>query len=245
MIHPARTRLTVLAAMATVALSTLATGCGEDASFGSKTDKSQRASGANLDTTGEHPATDPVVLGDAEGTDPATVATGDTEEPVLDSGSTADANPEALPDVPGADPKDLPALKACMAKWKDNPFQGQTVQNFRRIAASVTVGGFGNAINDTTETPAPFLILIDAGVNVLGAPTYNLLNPNGYYCMKVNVNVMTSLTVKLHCNAHLADSKVDVNVLSTTNDSTSAVGVHVLSDVEVQTIRPEGDSCIR
>lgn len=86
---------------------------------------------------------------------------------------------------------------------------------------------------------------MDAAVNVGGAVTYNLLNPNGYYCMKVNVNVNQQLTINLHCNARLADSKVGVNVGSTVSDSTSAVGVHVNSTVNVQTVRPAGDQCVR
>ena len=63
--------------------------------------------------------------------------------------------------------------------------------------------------------------------------------------MKVNVNVLTDLTINLHCNARLADDKVNVNVLSTTNDTTSAVGVHVLSDVNIKTVKPAGDQCVR
>jgi hypothetical protein len=147
--------------------------------------------------------------------------------------------------IPGADDDDLDALHKCLSKWQGNPFNGTQVNNFRRIAAAVTVGGFGNAVNDTEETAAPFLILIDAGVNVGGAPTYQLLNPNGYYCMKVNVNVSTAFTINLHCNARLADSKVNVNVGSTQNDTTSDIGVHVLSDVVVNAVRPEGDKCLR
>jgi len=37
------------------------------------------------------------------------------------------------------------------------------------------------------------LIAEGAGVNVGGTPSYNLLNRNGYYCMKVNVNDMMKM----------------------------------------------------
>jgi len=87
--------------------------------------------------------------------------------------------------------------------------------------------------------------LIGAGVNVGGAPTYNMMNPNGYYCMKVNVNVDTAFNINLHCNAHLADTKIAVNVGSTTNSGTAAIGVNVGSQVTVTSIRPAGDQCIR
>lgn len=153
-------------------------------------------------------------------------------------------NPETMPDIPAADEDDLSALHKCLAQWKNNPFKG-TVYNYQRIYASVSVGGIGNAISDSESTDEPYLILVDAGVNVGGAPVYNLMNKNGYYCMKVNVNVLTTLTVNLHCNARLADQRVNVNVGSAQNDTTSAVGVHVLSSVNVNTVRPQGDSCIR
>lgn len=158
-----------------------------------------------------------------------------------------DENPEGvptLPEIPAADADDLPALHKCLSKWKNHPFKG-TVDNYQHISASISVGGIGNVVNDDERTEEPFLVLIDAAVNVGGTPTYNLMNPNGYYCMKVNVNVLTSLNVNLHCNARLADEKVNVNVGSNQNDTTSTVGVHVLSEVQVTTVRPEGDSCIR
>jgi hypothetical protein len=168
---------------------------------------------------------------------------------VTNGGATTGTSPEgtATPPtvIPGADDDDLDALHKCLSKWRNNPFNGKTVNNFHRISASVTVGGYGNAVNDTENTEEPYLILIDAGVNVGGAPTYQLMNKNGYYCMNVNVNVQTNFTINLHCNARLADTKVNVNVGSTQNDSTSAVGVHVLSNVQINSVRPEGEQCIR
>jgi hypothetical protein len=131
-----------------------------------------------------------------------------------------------------------------LAQWTSHPF-GATVTNYKRIAAAVTVGGIGNAINDRTVTSEPQLVLIAAGVNVGGTPSYNLLNPNGWYCLKVNVNVLTEFNINLHCAAHMADSRVNVNVLSDQNDVTSAVGVHVLSTVKVNDVKPANADCIR
>jgi hypothetical protein len=184
---------------------------------------------------------------DSEDTDP--------ENPSNSGGSTTNGTnpgntnnpgnttPPSTPVIPGAG-DDADVLYKCLAKWKDHPFQG-TVNNYKKISASVSVGGFGNLINDTENTAQPYLILVEAAVNVLGAPTYSLMNRNGYYCMKVNVNVSTNLNINLHCNARLADQKVNVNVGSTQNSTTSAVGVHVLSNVQVNSVRPEGDTCIR
>jgi len=160
------------------------------------------------------------------------------------NGSTPGTTNPNTPVIPGAGDSDLDALHKCLAKWNGHPFSG-TVNNYRKISASVSVGGFGNLINDNESTTQPFLTLVEAGVNVLGSPTYNLMNRNGYYCIKVNVNVSTNLNINLHCNARLADQKVNVNVGSTQNDTTSAVGVHVLSNVQINTVRPEGQACIR
>lgn len=171
-------------------------------------------------------------------------ADGDVKENPAGTDPKTPVDPEK-PLVPGASPSDLDALHKCLAKWQDNPFTGTTVKNYRKISASVSVGGFGNLINDNENTAQPFLTLIEAGVNVLGSPTYNLMNRNGYYCIKVNVNVSTNLSINLHCNARLADQKVNVNVGSTQSDTTSVVGVHVLSNVLVNNVRPEGDTCVR
>jgi len=146
-------------------------------------------------------------------------------------------------DIPGIDDDDdLAALHKCMEKWGELPF-GQTIP--ARTLTAISIGGFGTAINDTEETEYPELVLVKAAVNVGGTVNYKFLNPNAYYCIKVNVNVLTDLTIDLHCNARLADSKVSVNVGSVMSDNTAAVGVHVGSVVTVNTVRPEGDQCIR
>ncbi len=155
-----------------------------------------------------------------------------------------EGDPTPIPEIHGVPPEDLDALHKCLSMWRQHPFASQ-VNNVRQIYANVSVGSTGAVINDTEQTKEPSLTLIHAGVNVLGKPVYNLLNKNGYYCMKVNVNVLTDLTINLHCNARLADDRVTVNVLSSTNDTTSAVGVHVLSNVDLRTVKPAGDKCIR
>jgi hypothetical protein len=240
-----------------VGLVFAAVACGQDPSFLDRKDqagKSSDATNGGTDDTGVNPdgstvgPDGEVILPGGAGNDwtpdwaDGTVDPEANPEELLGDGTAGGDKP--MPVIPDADDGDLTALHRCLSQWKNHPFTG-TVTNYQRIYASVTVGGFGNAINDDERTDEPFLTLIDAGVNVGGAPVYNLMNPNGYYCMKVNVNVQTALTINLHCNARLADSRVNVNVGSTQNDSTSAVGVHVLSTVDVKTVRPEGDTCIR
>ena len=162
------------------------------------------------------------------------------------AGSTTAGDPAApvYPTVPGASTDDVIVLNKCMEKWKTLPWTG-TVPNFRKIYAAVNIGGSGVTINETTRTAQPELVLIYAGVNVGGSTSWNLMNPNAYYCMKVNVNVQTQFAINLHCNARLSDNSVQVNVGGTTTSSTSTVGVNVLSTVNVNNITPAGDQCIR
>lgn len=136
------------------------------------------------------------------------------------------------------------AIKKCLVKWGKVPF-GTTI-NVRTIKAAVTVGGFGTAVNDTVKTEKPELVLIKAAVNVGSDVEYNLLNPNGYYCMTVNVNVDTNLTINLSCQARLADTKVLINGGgSTSPDGVSEVGVNVGSQVTLNNIVDGNEQCIR
>jgi hypothetical protein len=139
-------------------------------------------------------------------------------------------------------PSEQVQVAQCITKWGRVPFTG-TFTNVRRIKAAVSVYGIGTVINDTIQTSTPALILVDAGVNVMGNPVYNLMNNNGYYCMKVNVNVHTDLDINLACNAKLADNSVQVNVASTTNSETGVIGVNVGSNVQVTRMTSTRSEC--
>lgn len=144
--------------------------------------------------------------------------------------------------IPGLTPSEQVQVAQCITKWGKVPFTG-TFTNVRRIKAAVSVYGIGNIINDVNQTAQPMLVLIDAGVNVMGNPVYNLLNNNGYYCMKVNVNVKTDLEINLACNAKLADNSVQVNVASEVDAETSVIGVNVGSNVQVTRMTPNRGEC--
>jgi hypothetical protein len=144
--------------------------------------------------------------------------------------------------IPGLTPSEQVQVAQCITKWGKVPFTG-TFTNVRRIKAAVSVYGIGNVINDVNQTTQPMLVLIDAGVNVMGNPVYNLLNNNGYYCMKVNVNVKTDLDINLACNAKLADNSVQINVASEVDSETSVIGVNVGSNVQVTRMTPNRGEC--
>jgi hypothetical protein len=142
--------------------------------------------------------------------------------------------------------KEQEAIGKCLAAWgSGNPFANAAFTDYRKISASVNVlGSGGYAIEDTEITEGPKLILVKASVSVLGETNYLLLNPNGWYCFMVDVNVLSKTTVDLQCKAKLADSRVAVNVLSKPA-STAAVGVNALSSVKVNRIKNEAkDSCL-
>ena len=122
-------------------------------------------------------------------------------------------------------------MEKCSTAWGTQPPVAFDV--VRKIKASVSVGSSGTTLSDQANTSGPVLTLLYAGVNVGGTPTWELLNPQGWYCIIVNVNVGTKLTVKLAKEAKLADSKVAVNVGSQVDGTTAAVGVNVGSEITV------------
>lgn len=134
-------------------------------------------------------------------------------------------------EVSPPDKKEREAIGRCLAQWG----QEQLPDDYavRKVYASVTVGGKGVTLDDQLQTNTPVLTLVYAAVNVGGSPTWTLSNPNGWYCILVNVNVATELTVRLANNAKLADSLVNVNVDSEA-EATSRIGINVGSTIRIE-----------
>jgi hypothetical protein len=76
-------------------------------------------------------------------------------------------------------------------------------------------------------------VLVNPGVNVMGGTTLELLNPNGWYCFKSNVNVMGSLRIKAACKAHLASAHDGTTVLGSNSDNKS---VTVMGKTQVELV---------
>lgn len=110
-----------------------------------------------------------------------------------------------------------PSITACLKAWGKHPF-GSNPQ-YKTLATSVKVFGIGKASGDNETTGGPALVLVNPGVNVMGGTTVELLNPNGWYCLRTNVNVMGGLTLRAHCKAHLASSVDGVTVMGDSADS--------------------------
>jgi len=128
------------------------------------------------------------------------------------------------------------AVNQCLLKFGNHPFTKDKVRHYRKINASVTVLGYGNAVSDTQYTKEPSLVLVKAAVNVLGPTSYQLHNANGWYCIKAAVDVLAQTDVNLHCKAHLADNKSNVNVGGSQQGTAGRIGVNVFSDVRVNSV---------
>ncbi|MDQ6621317.1 MAG: hypothetical protein M3Z31_16765 [Pseudomonadota bacterium] len=100
------------------------------------------------------------------------------------------------------------------------------------MATSVKVFGIGRNPSDSAHTDRPALVLVNPGVNVMGGTTLELLNPNGWYCFRSNVNVMGKLTIRASCKAHLASAHDGATVVGS-NQSGKSVTVFGNTTVEL------------
>ena len=129
------------------------------------------------------------------------------------------------------------ALNSCLKSWNGKaPFNDQSP--YRLIMPGVMVFGIGTAVNDAQTTASPELVLIPAGVNVLGNASYRLLNPNAWYCLITTVNVLGSLSIEINSKAQLADSSVDIMVAGKQSaNATGFVTVNVGGGIALKVVQ--------
>jgi hypothetical protein len=72
--------------------------------------------------------------------------------------------------------------------------------------------------------------LIKANVAVLSKATLDLMNPQGWYCLKGQVSVLGKSEIHLHCSAHLTSSSDGATVMGA---SDTDKGVTVLGSTRV------------
>ncbi len=119
---------------------------------------------------------------------------------------------------------DLDEVKQCLRNWKTHPFKAAKPE-FRTVTSKVKVMGVGGALEDDTPTKEPELVLLKPAVNVMSKSVINLMNPNGWYCLKGKVDVLGKTEINLHCQAHLASTASTATVLGSNEENT---GVTVL-----------------
>jgi len=123
------------------------------------------------------------------------------------------------------------AIQSCLKAWGKHPFGSKPT--YTTMATSVKVFGIGRNPADSQHTDRPALVLVNPGVNVMGGSTVELLNPNGWYCFRSNVNVMGKLTIKASCKAHLASAHDGATVVGSNE---SGKGVTVLGKTNIELV---------
>lgn len=134
-----------------------------------------------------------------------------------------------VPTTKADDMNDAQAISSCLNSWGKHPFGDKP--DYKTMDTSVKVFGLGKNPVDSDKTDKPALILLNPAVNVMGKTIYELLNPNGWYCFKSNVNVMGGLIIKADCKAHLASAKTGATVLG---DNNSNKGVTVMGQTKIE-----------
>ena len=125
------------------------------------------------------------------------------------------------------------SVDECIAAWgKSSPFHRGDRADLV-MTGGVKVFGIGSSDSNAQDaTSKPQLVLVRPAVNVLGANTLKLMNPNGWYCFKSNVSVLGKITIEAHCDAHLANATGSgANVLGADE---SKQGVTVLGTLRIK-----------
>ncbi|MBM3383153.1 MAG: hypothetical protein FJY29_12040 [Betaproteobacteria bacterium] len=137
------------------------------------------------------------------------------------SGGTANATPSPSPGTatpkpglsfaPGVPETD--ALRKCLNLWGTTPFKEVKANQVKVMGEIVSVIGvtIGNP-KDLESTPEPRLIVLPLSVNVASSTTFELLNPNGWYCIKAAVGARSTVNIKLHCSAKIAQSDLGIRL---------------------------------
>ena len=123
------------------------------------------------------------------------------------------------------------SIAACLKAWGKHPFGKNPT--FKTLSTSVKVFGIGKSTSDTEVTSSPTLILVNPGVNVMGGTVIELLNPNGWSCLRATVNVMGGLNLRAHCRAHLASSTDGATVMGNNAENK---GVTVMGSTNVERV---------
>jgi len=130
------------------------------------------------------------------------------------------------------------SIAACLKAWGEHPF-GNDPQ-FKTLGTSVKVFGIGTETADTASTTSPSLVLINPSFNVMGGNTIELLNPNGWYCLRTMVSIVGSVDLRAHCKAHLASTSDGLAVLGNNGDNRSLKDLTVTVMGRVSVERPCG-----
>ena len=130
------------------------------------------------------------------------------------------------------------SIAACLRAWGDHPF-GKTPQ-YRTVDTSFKLFGLGSGIADTQPTSTPSLVLINPSFNLMGASTIELLNPNGWYCMRTTVTILGKVDIRAHCKAQLALTSAGVTAVGNNVQNVNLKNVTVTAIGSYAVERPCG-----
>ncbi len=130
----------------------------------------------------------------------------------------------------GKESKNWPTITKCLAAWPKHPFDSKSVK-FRVIESNVKVFGIGGNTADEVSTDYPQLILVRPAVSVMSKATYNLKNPNGWYCLRGQTNVMSKAIFNIDCKTHIASSDTGSTVMGSSDEKsgTTVMGKTVIN----------------
>ena len=128
------------------------------------------------------------------------------------------------------------SIAACLKAWGNHPF-GKTPQ-FKTLETSVKVFGIGRETGDTQPTSSPSLVLINPSFNVMGGSTIELLNPNGWYCLRTMVSIVGSVGIRAHCKAHLASTSAGSTAVGNNGENRNIKDLAVTSIGTISVERP-------
>ena len=141
----------------------------------------------------------------------------------------------SLPTVVSAREVDS-SIAACLQAWGDHPF-GKTPQ-YKTLHTSVKVFGIGRETGDTEPTSSPSLVLINPSFNVMGGSTIELLNPNGWYCLRTTLSIMGRVNIRAHCKAQLASTSAGATVLGNNSENRNIKDLAVTAMGSISVERP-------
>ncbi len=126
------------------------------------------------------------------------------------------------------------SIAACLTAWGNHPF-GKSPK-FKTLDMSVKVFGLGTSARDAEPTSAPALVLVQPVFNLMGVSTVELLNPNGWYCLRTTVSLVGALSVRAHCKAQLAAHSDGSTARGNSGDNRELknLGVTVISSIAIE-----------
>ncbi len=117
------------------------------------------------------------------------------------------------------------SIAACLKAWGDHPF-GKKPQ-FKTLGPSVKVFGIGTNVGDTAPTSTPILVLVNPIFNVMGESTIELLNPNGWYCLRTTVSLVGRVNIRANCKAQLAETSDGNTMLANSSENRAMKDLNV------------------